>query len=261
MSIEEWLEGPAERLHGYWMRSRVALLLVLIVNLALLVIVMVVRIHGTQRFVESQMFLGLEEPEAAQESREPGEAALRQSAEHSGWEEAVRGVSEVRNVVVDALQKESLDGGLRDEKDIDATKLYEDAARAQAAVAANRGRVEDLVGAGDEEVPNTMRKEVTAEPGGAYKGASVVSYSVTGRKARSLPVPAYKCEQGGMVVVDIEVDGEGRVSRASVDAAHSSGDECLQSSALEAARVSVFNAVGAGAAGVAGSITYMFVAQ
>lgn len=258
MSIEEWLEGPAERLHGYWMRSRVALLLVLIVNLLVLVVLLAGRVRGTQRFVESRMFLGFDEPAEEAEARAAREQAARRAAEHMGWDDEVRRASEVRNVAVDASRREALDAGLRDEKNIDAAKLYEDAARARAAVAANAGRVEDL---GDVDVPNTARKEVRAREGREYVGPSVVSYSLAGRRARSLPVPAYKCEQGGVVVVDIEVNGAGRVVRAEVDAVNSSSDECLCATALAAARGSVFNAVGAGAGRAKGSITYQFVAQ
>ena len=34
---------------------------------------------------------------------------------------------------------------------------------------------------------------------------TVISHYLEGRKARYLPVPSYKCELGGRVVVDIEV--------------------------------------------------------
>lgn len=261
MSIEEWLEEPAERLHSYWMRSRVALLLVLIVNLVVLIVVLTGRIRGTQRFVESRMFVGLEEPLEETLAREAREQAALQAAEHAGWESEVRRASEVRNVAVDASQREALDAGLRDEKNIDAARLYEDAARARAAVAANAGRVEEVDEVGEVDVPNTERKEVRVRSGEEYTGPSVVSYSLLGRRARSLPVPAYKCEQGGVVVVDIVVGAEGRVERAAVDEGNSSIDECLRASALGAARGSRFNAVAAGSARVSGSITYMFVAQ
>lgn len=78
-----------------------------------------------------------------------------------------------------------------------------------AAVAANAGRVEDL---GDVDVPFTRRARRlrAGEPKNAV--GDVMSYSLAGRRARSLPMPAYKCEQGGVVVVDIGVNGAGRVA-------------------------------------------------
>lgn len=257
MSIEEWLWDPAERLHRGWMRSRVPLLFVLMVNLIVLIAVLSFKLEGTQRFVESRMFVGLEEPAEETAARE---AAARPTQEHRGWEGEMR-ASEVRNVAVDASREVNLDAGLQDEKNIDAERLYKDAARVRAEMAANEGRVETLEDYGEVDVPNTARKEVRPRDGEAYSGPSVVSYSLKGRKARRLPVPAYKCEAGGPVVVDIVVNGEGRVVLASVDAANSSSDACLRDAALQAARGSVFNAVGARAPQVAGSITYMFVAQ
>lgn len=260
MSIEEWLEGPAERLHGAWMRARVPLLIVTAVNLTVLIVVLSVNMRGTQRFVESRMFVGLEEPPEEAAARKAQELAERQATMNRGWASEMR-ATEVRNVAVDASQQTELDAGLHDEKNIDAEKLYEDAARVRAEMAANGGRMEDQDLLGEVDVPNTEKKEVQAAEGKLYAGPSVVSYSLKGRKARRLPVPAYKCEMGGPVVVDIVVNGEGLVVLASIDAANSSGDACLRGAALQAAQRSVFNAVGGGAAQVVGSITYMFVAQ
>lgn len=104
---------------------------------------------------------------------------------------------------------------------------------------------------------STAAKETAG--GKAYAGPSVLSYFVKGRKAAYLPVPVYKCEAGGRVVVIISVAETGRVADAQIDRQASAADECLRQSALDAARRSRFN-VEAGAA-QQGSITYQFISQ
>lgn len=260
MSIEEWLAVPAEQLHNGWLRARVPLLVVLIVNLVALIITLTVNIHGTARFAESSMFLGLDVPPTEEEMRAAQEIKAQQAMKHTAWENEMR-ASEVRNVAVDASRRMELDAALTDEKHIDAEKLYEEAARVRGEVAANQGRVEELEEMGEVDVPNTPQKEVQPAGTKIYTGPSVVSYSLQGRKARRLPVPAYRCESGGTVVVDIAVNSRGLVVQAAIDAQNSSVDECLRESALQAARASIFNTIPPDGKQAVGSITYLFVAQ
>jgi TonB family protein len=99
-------------------------------------------------------------------------------------------------------------------------------------------------------------KSADAKP---YAGPSVLSYLVQGRQAAYLPVPAYKCEAGGRVVVAIVVSENGDVLEAQVHTSESAVDECLRMAARDAALRSKFNV----AAGMrqSGSITYQFIPQ
>lgn len=78
------------------------------------------------------------------------------------------------------------------------------------------------------------------------------------RTSRSLNIPAYRCEGGGDVVVEITVNRAGEVVNARVQ---SGGDECMRESALRAARVSRFNIDQSAPARQQGTITYIFIPQ
>ena len=92
------------------------------------------------------------------------------------------------------------------------------------------------------------------------KGRVTVSFSLTDpvRTSRSLNIPAYRCEGGGDVVVEITVNRAGEVVNARVQ---SGGDECMRESALRAARVSRFNIDQSAPARQQGTITYIFIPQ
>ena len=165
---------------------------------------------------------------------------------------------EIRNIAVDASESSIL----KDDRNTDAEKLYADAARLQEELA--NGYRQDLA-------PEDMRNEtvdlsaVQNQTDNAekpvYKGPSVVSYTLDGRKASTLKIPAYRCIGGGEVTVIITVDNSGRVVNAKVMDDVSSGDECLRNFAVRAARLSRFSASPTAPHNQVGEIVYRFVAQ
>ena len=94
-----------------------------------------------------------------------------------------------------------------------------------------------------------------------YAGESSVSYNLKDRYARFLPIPVFKCEFGGKVVVEIVVNPRGVVQRASVVKEQSREDDCLWSVAVDAAERSRFNEKPSAPAQQKGFITYNFVKQ
>jgi TonB family protein len=76
-----------------------------------------------------------------------------------------------------------------------------------------------------------------------------------------LPVPAYKCQGGGDVSVQISVNRKGYVVGASVIESVSSSDECLIRSAVAAAKRSRFRASTSAPEKQVGEIVYRFIAQ
>ena len=94
----------------------------------------------------------------------------------------------------------------------------------------------------------------------ALATTGTVSFSLTDpvRTSRYLAVPAYKCEGGGEVVVEITVNRAGDVTNARVV---EGGDECMRSSALGSARRSRFNIDDSAPARQQGTITYIFIPQ
>ncbi len=92
------------------------------------------------------------------------------------------------------------------------------------------------------------------------KGNVIISFSLAGRSAVYMHVPAYQCEGGGQVVVNITVNRNGKVTAASVGST-STNDECILDRAVEAARLSRFNVDGSAPDRQEGTITYLFVPQ
>ena len=105
-----------------------------------------------------------------------------------------------------------------------------------------------------EDIYRDARKET-------YTGPAVISYSLDGRKAMSLPVPAYKCMGGGDVSVSIIVNRKGYVVGTKIIESVSSPDQCLRDYALRAAGRSRFTASQDAPERQAGEIVYRFLAQ
>ncbi len=95
------------------------------------------------------------------------------------------------------------------------------------------------------------------------RGNVTVSYSLSEpvRYAVKMPVPAYMCEGGGEVVVDIVVNPSGEVVDCRVNDAQSAKSSCLREAALSKASESLFNADPSAPSRQKGSINYLFVAQ
>jgi Periplasmic protein TonB, links inner and outer membranes len=166
---------------------------------------------------------------------------------------SAQGSVPVRNVVVDR-------GVLKDDRGTDAEQLYKDAERLQEALNNTFNREESP----EEYVPVAPPKtegQDRKEQKEVYSGPSVVSYSLDGRKASRLPIPAYRCMGSGQVTVIITVDNAGNVLIAKIDDNISSDDTCLRNFAIRAARSAKFSASPTAPARQVGNIVYAFIAQ
>lgn len=94
-----------------------------------------------------------------------------------------------------------------------------------------------------------------------YVGESSVSYKLKDRYQRYLPIPVFKCEFGGKVVVNIVVNRKGSVLKAEIVEAESQQDDCLREVAVDAALRSRFNEDNKAPERQSGTITYHFVKQ
>ena len=161
----------------------------------------------------------------------------------------------IRNIATDASRAQ-----LRDDRGTDAEELYKEAERlAQDLKNGQKDAIED--NAVDETVEMQHQQKKAQENQKEYSGPSVLSYTLDGRKASHLPIPAYRCYGAGDVTVIITVDNSGRVVRAKVMEEISSSDNCLRSFAVRAARLSRFSASPNAPANQTGEIVYRFIAQ
>lgn len=95
-----------------------------------------------------------------------------------------------------------------------------------------------------------------------FQGPTRIYYELTGRNHIYLPIPIYKCEGSGKVVLVIEVNQRGYVEHATVAQTESTAtDECLAETAIGAALRSRFESNLDAPKIQKGTLTYIFVAQ
>ena len=89
---------------------------------------------------------------------------------------------------------------------------------------------------------------------------TTISYNLKGRVHRELPVPVYKCLEGGEIVINVAVDNRGSVIDAWFSPEFSStSNGCLVDNAIEYAKLSRFQE--SGKPYQEGTITYLFPAK
>ncbi len=220
------------------------------IHLAVIIVLLAARIgYEVQR--ENSFVMDF----TAQEAAEKLEERLRiQQHLEAQLEQMIadQGGVPIRNVTVDR-------SNLKDDRGTNAEELYKEAERLAKELQDGQHQaeeVEDSFAAMQEE-----KKEKKKEEKKTYSGPSVLSWSLDGRRASRLPIPAYRCYGGGEITVIITVNNRGDVLNAKVDPSVSSSDRCLQEFAIRAARLSKFSASMDAPARQMGTITYAFIAQ
>lgn len=223
-----------------------------IVHLGIVIALLVAGLHFSLQRENSFVldFSKMEELERMQEeiARLEKEAEMQQAIAEKIQRE-LGNTPSVRNVAVDRAS-------LKDDRGTDAEQLYKDAERLQKELDSGYELPEE-----DVAEASPIKKQETRKDEQHYSGPSVVSYSLEGRKASKLPIPAYRCMGAGRVTVLIAVDPAGTVMGAKIDEAVSSTDGCLRAFAIRAARMSKFSASASAPAKQAGNIVYEFIAQ
>ncbi len=126
--------------------------------------------------------------------------------------------------------------------------------------------------AGDEENLITQKEDSTGikktrpensqEMAANYKGPTRIYYNLPGRIHTYLPIPIYKCQGEGIVVLSIYVNQKGDVEKANIiENESTTSDPCLVETAVTTALVSRFNADVNSPRSETGTLTYHFVAQ
>ena len=231
--------------------QKAGLYITAIVHLAVIIILLLCQIgYSVQR--ENSFVLDFTKQEEQEKIEKQEELSRNALAQLESMLSVARS-QPVRNVTVNRSQ-------LKDDRNTDADQLYRDAERLAQDLKDGQHRQqddpEDFV-----QDPVTPPSDPKPRKQQTYSGPSVLSWSLDGRKATHLPIPAYRCVGAGEVTVIITVNNQGTVVDAKVDDGSSSGDGCLRSFATRAARLSKFNASSTAPARQMGTITYLFIAQ
>ena len=232
----------------------------MIFHLTVIIVLLLYQIDSTVRREESFVIDFSKQEEIERQIKEMEEMEkdiAKLDAIRQRLEEKISGTSTpVRNIAVDNS------GPLKDDRGTDAEQLYKDAERlaqdlknGQKSNAFEEKYSDDAVDLGGGGKKNNEKSDK------AYSGPSVLSYTLDGRKASKLPIPAYRCYAGGEVTVIIVVNPQGAVIGAEVKDDISSTDQCLRSFAVRAARLSKFSQSSTAPARQTGEIVYRFIAQ
>ena len=234
--------------------DKAGLYITAIIHLAVIIVLLVFKIDK----VQSVEFYVLDYSEAkAPEIRKKPETQKMPELSEEDIRRLIAAASngtdrdEIRNIAVNA--------GLKDDRNTDAAKLYEDAARIAQELrdGQNRPKEDDRVEIGGQNEENDSREQGQTRP---YSGPSVLSWELDGRQAVHLPIPAYRCYGAGDVTVIITVNQIGQVTAAKIDDTFSSSDGCLRQRSLEAAKRSKFSRDDSREVQM-GTIVYRFIAQ
>ena len=227
--------------------TKAGLYITAIVHVAVIIVLLLVQIGSAWKKEQSFVldFTKMEE----QERQEQEKAFKEMTAEK--LEELIAAAQSIpiRNVTVDR-------SALKDDRGTDAEELYKEADRLAKELKDGQKQIIE-----DEIVAAPVKKEEKRQETKPYSGPSVLSWSLDGRKASHLPIPAYRCYGAGEVTVMIAVNNKGDVMSAKVNEDISTNDNCLRTFAIRAARLSKFSSSQTAPAKQMGTITYAFIAQ
>lgn len=238
---------------GVWAYDhRIGLCVTLIAYLVLMIafvsskIVIGSKPHTQGMFIDLQSLAELEK----QRDKLEEEVKKRQQEEQIDW----------RSIRNQTSNENALNEKIKDDRGTNTAALNADAAEMERRMRANRDAYEQ--GLAEERAIRERSGKADGEErqDRKAKGRVTVSFSLANptRYSRHLDIPAYRCEGGGDVVVEITVNRAGEVVSARVK---EGGDECMRESALASARASRFDINDSAPARQTGTITYIFIPQ
>ena len=258
-------KGPTDL--GSWAyEHRVGLCCMIIVYLAFGIVFVSVKIAMNQERVEGAMYIDLTDMQQALETLQ--QQVPEQQDEGDDFSNVKNRISDEngRSESVGRTTVSTAGGGASSSKSI--ADFMEGLDEEAAAVAGRVKASQDAFAKGRREEQEMIArskaqreaKEGEKESGVKQKGSVLISYWLPGRRDVSLYMPAYQCEGGGEVTVNITVNRNGKVVSASMKES-STNSSCINDMAILAARNSRFNVDDTGSDKQSGTITYIFVPQ
>lgn len=244
---------------GYWIdRNKYGVITLVITFIALFFAFVSIRIELTTfNLTQGELIEFVDTPEEQKEEEKQTPAEREMEIMQQQYYEDVKNRAANRSV--------ELDEGMKDDRGTDADKLYEEAKRVQQQLEASRAAYEQGIAENEalrnkkaEPKKGETDKEATQSN---IKGSVTVSFELDGRHASYLPVPSYKCQEGGEVEIEIEVNRNGEVTKATILRSTSKGNSCLNDTALSFAKQSQFQVGTSWPAKHKGTISYIFLQQ
>ncbi|WP_418417014.1 energy transducer TonB family protein [Alistipes ihumii] len=246
---------------GSWAyEHRVGLCCMVIAYLAFGIVFVSAKIVLQQRVTYNTIYMDLTDLQAAL----PEEQEPEQRDERSDYRDVRNLVSDENGRNESVGERSASSGNLSEATEEFMESLDEEAAAVRGRMQASReaferGRREEREMIARHKAQREA-KDGEKPSGVKQKGRVLVSYSLPGRTDVYLHTPAYQCEGGGEVTVAITVNRNGKVTAASLKETTTSSN-CINETAVTAARNSRFNVDGSAADRQSGTITYIFVPQ
>lgn len=244
-------DGRRQDVGGWVYDHRIGLCITLIVYLVLGIAFFSSKILLGRKPSSQGMYIDLSTVELLERERDRLAEEVRRANSQIDWN-AIRNTSSNEN---------ALNENLQDDRGTNTAALNSSAEEVEQRMRANReafergmAEVESISKRGEGGAKDEQRNDAKV------KGRVTVSFSLKNpvRYSRHLIKPAYRCEGGGEVVVNITVNQRGEVTSAYVA---SGGDECMRTTAVQAAKGSKFDYNESAPKQQQGVITYIFIPQ
>ncbi|MFA8433946.1 MAG: energy transducer TonB [Marinifilaceae bacterium] len=249
-----------EDVKDFLYRNRYGVMGTIAFHMILLILLLLLKLNTRRQFLESEIFIEIpeeliEELEKLEEKEEPEEQKGLASPSES-VEELLKSIA----VNQDVREKSTSDPAESVEKMIEEIrKDLSGAEELQAGTSDDADFVADSLKFMEEREKQKLLDSLQSI---VYSGPSSVYYKLEGRHQVYLPIPIYKCEGEGLIVVEITVNRSGRVVGKRIQKEKSSVDDpCLFEAALSASGNSRFNASPESPVHQKGTISYNFVKQ
>lgn len=225
-------------------------------HLLIVVIIMAARLSSVQHQYEERMLIEFEADISEEDFRKITESIqldqsdLRQDYEGQLRRDIAVNVSEERPIPDEFKNMSSQDLSELDQR---VSEILDDAAN---------GIMPELEQPEIEFEPQTEIIHQENHNNLTYQGPTTITYDLPGRTHLKMPVPVYKCPDGGIVKVNIFVNRNGKVISASTDSSPADFNEaCIDQMAIEAALGSWFNSNNDSPEVQTGTITFYFQNQ
>ncbi|HEX3007432.1 MAG TPA: hypothetical protein VHO90_07430 [Bacteroidales bacterium] len=243
-------------------RHKEGILGTIIIHLALATVILIMKISSLQNR-ESAVALDMLSEEQVQQLLDPQENK-EQSVQQPKqlFSPAEREYLNARNIGTNEAEQKASQNIDQMVNDIKNELNIKDPSPSQNKTTPQQSTSEDALpdNSKKEEAVNVSRKNTGIRT--FYKGPTTVSYFLEGRYHENLPIPVYKCQGNGKVVMQIEVNHQGYVVKIEVDRTKSDiPEDCILETAEKAAKTTRFNSVNSGAPTQKGTLTYIFIAQ
>jgi hypothetical protein len=241
-------------------RHKEGILGTIIIHLVLATIVLIMKINTIQNR-ESALNVNLLTEEEVKELLDPDEKKENQTQQKEIFTPAEREFLGKRNIATNEADQKANDKVDQMVNDIKNELNIKDPSPVDRQQAPQPAPSEDAIP--DKSIKeDKIIKRSTTGIRTFYKGPTSVSYYLEGRYHENLPIPVYKCQGNGKVVLKIEVNQQGYVVNLEIDRAQSNiPDACILETAEKAAKTTRFNFGNTGPAIQKGTLTYIFIAQ